>query len=1075
MTNSFIFFAGGKMKKRIVFWMLVRGIAVGMAIGFLAGCPSPTSPTPSGDANLASLAVDQGTLDPVFDSETLSYAVTVPYATASITVTAQASHGSATVDNPAVAGKALNVGSNTIAIVVTAEDGTNTKTYTITVAREGLPNDAALKTLVLSAGALDPVFVSGITVYTATVGSNVSSITVTAEPNHPDATVDNPAANGQALVVGDTTITITVTAADGETTKTYTVTVTRPADARLEALALDRVNLQPPFDPDHLEYTASVLYTVEIVTVVTAQPIQSESTVDNPAANGKALTVGSNNTIAITVTAVDGTTEKTYTITVTRQQEDYEPSDDATLKALSLGSHTLSPAFSSGITEYTAAVEYGVSSIIVTAEPNHLNAMVDNPGAESGKALDVGDNTIAVKVTAEDEKTEKTYTIRVTRQAPSTDATLKALSLGNYALNPAFAAGIMEYTVAVENSVSSVTATAEANDPNATVDNPAATAKALTVGGNDIAITVTAEDGTTEKTYTITVIRQALSNDATLKTLALSAGALDPVFESETTGYAVSVGYGVTSITVTVEASQGSATVDNPAANGQALNDAGNTIIAIIVTAPDGETKKTYTITVIRTPPTAPVIRVKEGSTKLTVEWDPVPGATAYEVWYARSAGEDQTPQQSGGDISGSETGYVITGLSFYATTVTGNTTGGYKVSVYAKNSAGRSIAAEWNGELVWVDRLLYQGVNPNGSVEFDTDMRGDYRVIYASLEDDPATAWEPTQTEGMQGDNILVTGLTNGRTYYFWIQAFTDAGGEGDWSSPSVSFTPHIPRPTITQVIPGDESIEVSWDSVSSADSYPVSYEVWYYESASGSPPGTKAAEGLPSSPYVITGLANGTEYNVDVKAKTEYDEMNSSNGGRATPSPVPAAPTALTLMPGIGQIGVSWDAVTDSGVTSYEIYYHTANDSSQAVKYGEVPGTSVVIKGLLHNTIYYVWLRAKNSAGPGFYSAPVSGTTLASGVITVGFDGGLTITDGSGTDVSGGFVLGASGSVTLNADGGFTDVQWYVDGVSAGSALTLNGASYSDYYRYHSVTFTGKKGGILYSSDPIPFRVIP
>jgi hypothetical protein len=48
-------------------------------------------------------------------------------------------------------------------------------------------------------------------------------------------------------------------------------------------------------------------------------------------------------------------------------------------------------------------------------------------------------------------------------------------------------------------------------------------------------------------------------------------------------------------------------------------------------------------------------------------------------------------------------------------------------------------------------------------------------------------------------------------------------------------------------------------------------------------------------------------------------------------------------------------------------------------------------------------------------------------------------------------------------------------VDGsLLAGDPVTLNGASYSAY-RDHSVTFTGKKGGILYSSDPIPFRVIP
>jgi hypothetical protein len=149
------------------------------------------------------------------------------------------------------------------------------------------------------------------------------------------------------------------------------------------------------------------------------------------------------------------------------------------------------------------------------------------------------------------------------------------------------------------------------------------------------------------------------------------------------------------------------------------------------------------------------------------------------------------------------------------------------------------------------------------------------------------------------------------------------------------------------------------------------------------------------------------------------------------------------------------------------------------QATKYAEVPvpGTSVTIKGLSQNTPYWVWLRAKNNVGSSFYSPSANGTTPASGAITAGLDGGgLRVTDGNGKDVSGGFTLGASGSVTLSAAGGFTGVTWHVDSESpfVGNAITLSGASYNDS-RDHSVTFTGKKGGILYSSDPIPFRVIP
>jgi hypothetical protein len=360
-----------------------------------------------------------------------------------------------------------------------------------------------------------------------------------------------------------------------------------------------------------------------------------------------------------------------------------------------------------------------------------------------------------------------------------------------------------------------------------------------------------------------------------------------------------------------------------------------------------------------------------------------------------------------------------------------------------------------------------------DGELMVDVDSYSfDYVVVRYGAEDNPETA--ATSVEGMRGtDKITITGLTNGIAYYFWIQARTDAGGESDWSD-SVSGTPHIAASQIVELLAGDGSIELDWGLVSSADSYEVSYEVWYYESASGSAPGAKAADGLESGPYAITGLENGKEYAVYVKAKTPYDERTSGEK-TAVPHTVPAAPAAPALTPGIAQIEASWTK-TDMSVTSWEIWYHTANDRPQAKKYDEVSSTSVTIWGLADNTTYYVWLRAKNSDGASFYSDPASGTTPAIGAITVGLDGSLiTVKNGNGTDVSGGFVLGSLGSATLSADDGFTGVAWYVDGgLLTGNPITLNGASYNDY-RDHSVTFTGKKGGILYSSDPIPFRVTP
>ncbi|MFM9331695.1 cadherin-like beta sandwich domain-containing protein, partial [Paenibacillus mesotrionivorans] len=93
------------------------------------------------------MTLSDGTLSPVFDPGTTSYTAGVENAVASLDVTAVLADESAalTVNNDAAGGGEavhvpLNVGSNTITIVVTAKDK-QTKTYTVTVTRS-LPSKA---------------------------------------------------------------------------------------------------------------------------------------------------------------------------------------------------------------------------------------------------------------------------------------------------------------------------------------------------------------------------------------------------------------------------------------------------------------------------------------------------------------------------------------------------------------------------------------------------------------------------------------------------------------------------------------------------------------------------------------------------------------------------------------------------------------------------------------------------------------------------------------------------------------------------------------------------------------------
>ena len=153
------------------------------------------------------------------------------------------------------------------------------------------------------------------------------------------------------------------------------------------------------------------------------------------------LAVGSGNVIAVVVTAEDGETARSYTVTVTRAG-----SADASLSALSLSGVTLSPAFASGTTAYTASVGHAVTETMVTATAAagaafevKLNGVVDQDGVV-GLAVGSG-NVIAVVVTAQDGQTKQIYTVTVDEGRVFADARLSALSLSGVTLSPAFAIG----------------------------------------------------------------------------------------------------------------------------------------------------------------------------------------------------------------------------------------------------------------------------------------------------------------------------------------------------------------------------------------------------------------------------------------------------------------------------------------------------------------------------------------------------------------------------------------------------------------------------------------------------------
>ena len=451
--------------------------------------------------------------------------------------------------------------------------------------------DANLSELTFTDVTLSPTFSKDTLTYTAAVANSVTNTTITATKGNKDSVILVTDLGSKSLSVGINTFIVHVTAEDGVTKKEYTVTVTRAtsSDASLSALTLSGVTLSPVFASGTLSYTANVANNVTSTTI--GASTNSGAAIVPVADLGlKLLSVGAN-TFTVHVTAEDGITKKDYTVTVTRAK-----SSDATLRALTLSGVRLSPAFASGTLTYTANVANDVTSTTVGATKNDGTATV-SAGDLGSKSLSVGKNIITVNVTAEDGSTKKKYTVEVTRAA-SSDATLSDLSLSGVTLSPTFDEDTLTYVSSVTNDVKSTIVAAATNDETATISADHLGSKPLSVGKNIITVTVTAEDGSTKKEYTVEVTRAA-SSDATLSDLSLSGVTLSPTFTSGTLAYTANVANDVKSTTVSAATNVGTATISADDLGSKSLSVGKNTL-TVNVTAEDGITKKEYTVTVTR-------------------------------------------------------------------------------------------------------------------------------------------------------------------------------------------------------------------------------------------------------------------------------------------------------------------------------------------------------------------------------------------------------------------------------------------------------------------------------------------
>jgi len=236
------------------------------------------------------------------------------------------------------------------------------------------------------------------------------------------------------------------------------------------------------------------------------------------------------------------------------------------------------------------------------------------------------------------------------------------------------------------------------------------------------------------------------------------------------------------------------------------------------------------------------------------------------------------------------------------------------------------------------------------------------------------------TIATGVTTTSYADTGLTNGTTYYYVVQAVNSVGSSP--SSNQASATPSscaLPAPpTGLSASAGNRQVSLSWTSSSGAASYKVKRST-----SSGGPYATIASVTKGTS-YVDTDstLTNGTTYYYVVSGVNACGESANSSEVAATPvagSALPAAPTGLTATagPGAGRITLSWTA--SSGATSYKVKRSTQSGSGYVTIATGVTATTYAdtfFKGI--TTFFYV-VSAVNSGGESANSNEASATPTA------------------------------------------------------------------------------------------------
>jgi len=270
-------------------------------------------------------------------------------------------------------------------------------------------------------------------------------------------------------------------------------------------------------------------------------------------------------------------------------------------------------------------------------------------------------------------------------------------------------------------------------------------------------------------------------------------------------------------------------------------------------------------------------------------------------------------------------------------------------------------------------------------TVNFTAGNEGDSAITNYQYSTNGGTTWKDRETGSTASPLVITTvstaatALVNGTLYTVAIRA-VNSSGSGAASTSVAAIPSTVPSaPTVGVVTASSTQLSVAYTAGATGGLAITNYEY----STDGGVTWTTRSPVSVSSPLVITGLTNGTDYSVALRAINPNGAGATSNLVAKTPIGLPLAPTITAITPTSTTLTVAFTEGGSGGATITNYQYSTNGGTTFKNRQTGTTASPLVITtvstgapALVNGTAYGVRIRAVNSVGNGASSNLVSGT---------------------------------------------------------------------------------------------------